>query len=92
MFKKEPTIPLAFYEEQVQLWSLERAELLNRIQHPTIYSPADTVVRSADHAPIAVTQQPSTAFSEEEERELALVGTVVLGSEEGGENAPAPKE
>ena len=68
MFKREPTVPLGFYEEQLEIWNLERASLLNRIQHPAVFQPTKR-------------QEPTRApeVDEDEVRhaaELALVGTV----------------
>ena len=92
MFKKTPAIPLAFYEAQVELWSAERAQLLNRLQHPTVYQPEAPAAPSSDARVWADTVQPTSAYSAEEERELAQVGSVILGPDEGGGPAPAPKE
>jgi hypothetical protein len=52
MFKryKPPTVPLAFYEQQLQAWSDERAALLNRIQHPSVFQPQ--VIRHEPPAPV----------------------------------------
>ena len=91
LFRREPSIPLAFYEAQVELWSAERAALIARIQHPTVYQPPEAPGSLVAHD-AAPPKQPTSAYSEEEERELALVGSVILGSEEGGGPEPAPKE
>ena len=92
LFRREPTIPLAFYEAQVELWSAERAALIARIQHPTVYQPPEAPGTIVAQAAAISPHQPTSAYSEEEERELALVGSVILGPEEGGGPEPAPKE
>lgn len=79
MFGRKPTIPLDFYASELDKWVDERRELINRIQHPTVFpvkQVAQPLARPMDLPPT-------------DDEELAKVGTIELGREELGK-PPAP--
>jgi hypothetical protein len=75
LHREERRIGLA----EMESWRSERREILNRIQHPS-------------RMPVATTGQPvdssMTRASEERRREMASVGRVVAGSDNGDMELP----